>query len=185
MNGIAGTIKAIIGQVFAISPDGTRRLLVEGDKLLAGEQIETGANGAVTLALPDGKTLDLGRDSHWDGGHGIATTPDATDTTDIAAIQQAIADGQDPTQILEATAAGPQTTTGSGEPGAGGAHTHVILDLTGERVDPTAGYPTEGLDFPNTPIEEELTVLDRSDTEDEGDSDADSDSDSDADADSD
>ncbi|ASG64312.1 hypothetical protein CEW81_22775 [Kluyvera genomosp. 3] len=106
MNGIAGIIKAIIGQVFAISPDGTRRLLVEGDKLLAGEQIETGANGAVTLALPDGKTLDLGRDSHWDGGHGIANTPDATDTTDIAAIQQAIADGQDPTQILEATAAG-------------------------------------------------------------------------------
>ena len=37
---------------------------------------------------------------------------------DIAAIQQAIADGQDPTQTLEATAAGPQTTTGSGEPGA-------------------------------------------------------------------
>ena len=55
MSGIAGTIKAIIGQVFAISPDGTRRLLVEGDKILSGEQIETGANGAVTLALPDGK----------------------------------------------------------------------------------------------------------------------------------
>lgn len=66
MNGVAGTIKAIIGQVFAISPDGSKRLLVEGDRILSGEQVETAANGAVTITLPDGKTLDLGRDSHWE-----------------------------------------------------------------------------------------------------------------------
>ena len=139
MNGIAGTIKTIIGQVFAISPDGSRRLLTEGDRILTGEQIETGAAGAVTIALPNGKSLDLGRDSHWDSAQNALLSPETGDQTDIAAIQQAIPDGQDPTQILQATAAGPQSPSGSGEPGAGGAHTHVILDLTGERVDPTAG----------------------------------------------
>lgn len=95
MSGIAGTIKTIIGQVFAIAPDGSRRLLVEGDKIQTGEQIETGANGAVTLTLSNGKTLDLGRDSHWEGEHNLSPTPSSTDQTDIAAIQQAIADGQD------------------------------------------------------------------------------------------
>ena len=127
MNGLAGTIKTIIGQVFAISPDGSRRLLTEGDRILAGEQIETGATGAVTIALPNGKNLDLGRDSHWDSTQN-SLSPEATDQTDIAAIQQAIADGQDPTQILEATAAGPQSPSGSGEPGAG-AHTRTSFSI--------------------------------------------------------
>lgn len=110
MSEVAGIIKAIIGQAFAISSDGSRRLLVEGDKIMAGEQIETSATGAVSVTLPNGKTLDLGRDSHWDSA-GMASNdlPDTT-TTDIAAIQQAIEDGQDPTQLLEATAAGPQAT---------------------------------------------------------------------------
>lgn len=64
MSAIVGTIKAIIGQVFAIAPDGSRRLLTEGDHILSGEQIDTGPAGAVTLSLADGKTLDLGRDTH-------------------------------------------------------------------------------------------------------------------------
>ncbi|HCR3985252.1 TPA: retention module-containing protein, partial [Kluyvera ascorbata] len=160
MADVTGIIKAIIGQAFAISPDGSRRLLVEGDKIFAGEQIETGADGAVTVSLANGKNLDLGRDSLWDSASISPTTTPETTPTDVAAIQQAIADGQDPTQILEATAAGPQTIVESGgAPGVGGSHTHVILDLTGEVIDPTAGYPTEGLEFPDTDIVEEQTIL--------------------------
>ncbi|VFS56481.1 Uncharacterised protein [Kluyvera cryocrescens] len=153
----SGTIKAIIGQVFAISPDGSRRLLVEGDKILAGEQLETGANGAVTLTLPDGKTLDLGRDRplgwhpqycrnpkcHRPNGH-------CSDTASHCRRSGSY------TNSLKPLPQARKPQLGSGEPGAGGAHTHVILDLTGEIVDPTAGYPTEGLDFPDTPIAEEL-----------------------------
>jgi hypothetical protein len=66
MSGVSGIVKAVIGQVFAIAPDGSQRLLVEGDRILEGEQVETGASGAITLSLADGKQLDLGRDSHWD-----------------------------------------------------------------------------------------------------------------------
>jgi hypothetical protein len=108
MSGVSGIVKAVIGQVFAVAPDGSQRLLVEGDRVLEGEQVETGASGAITLSLADGKQLDLGRDSHWDSTGSVTTEPTATQQQDVAAIQQAIADGQDPTQTLEAPAAGPQ-----------------------------------------------------------------------------
>lgn len=69
---------------------------------------------------------------------------------DIAAVQKAIADGADPTQILDATAAG------NDEPvsmeGGGGGHTRVQLELTGQVVDPTAGFGTKGLGSPNGDI---------------------------------
>lgn len=100
MSAIVGTVKAIIGQVFAIAPDGSRRLLVEGDHILNGEQVDTGTAGAVTLSLADGRTLDLGRDTHWDSSTLSTVSAAQADPTDIAAIQQAIADGQDPTQAI-------------------------------------------------------------------------------------
>ena len=52
-------VKSIVGQVFAVSPEGIRRLLVEGDRLFAGEQVDTGASGAVSLELADGRVIDL------------------------------------------------------------------------------------------------------------------------------
>lgn len=161
MADVTGIIKAVIGQAFAISPDGSRRLLTEGDRVFSEERIETSANGAVTVSLSNGETLDLGQDSLWDNAQISSTDTSDTTTSDVAEAQQAIAEGQDPTQTLEATAAGPQAgiVESSGEPGAGGAHTHVILDLTGEMIDPSAGYSTEGLDFPETEISEETTLL--------------------------
>ncbi|WP_334117760.1 retention module-containing protein, partial [Atlantibacter hermannii] len=113
MSGAVGLVKAVIGQVFVVSTDGTQRLLIEGDRIFEGEQVLTGAAGAVTLSLADGKTLDLGRDTVWDA-NGI-TLPSASDQADVAALQQAIADGMDPTQPLDPTAAGPQAgATGAG-----------------------------------------------------------------------
>ena len=41
MSSIA-VVKSIVGQVFALSPDGVRRLLIEGDRLFAGDQVMTG-----------------------------------------------------------------------------------------------------------------------------------------------
>ena len=40
-----GVVSKVVGQVFAVGQDGTRRVLVEGDRLYAGEQLETGAAG--------------------------------------------------------------------------------------------------------------------------------------------
>jgi ribosomal 50S subunit-recycling heat shock protein len=147
---LLGVIKAIIGQVYVVDANGTQRLVHEGDRVYSGEEIVTGASGAVSLSLPDGKTLDIGRNSHW-GEHGLQVShnPDH-DAQDIAAVQKAIADGADPTQVLEATAAGNDAPVQL--EGGGGGHTLVQLELTGQVVDPTAGFNTKGLGSPNWDI---------------------------------
>ncbi|SIR39255.1 retention module-containing protein [Pseudomonas sp. A214] len=147
MSSVIAVVKSIVGQVFVVSPQGIRRVLIEGDRLSTGDQLDTGAAGAVTLELADGRTLDLGRDTQWS-----ATAPDSS--TDLAQataqaapsveeLQQAIAAGVDPTTALEATAAG-ATAAGTGG-AAGGGHSVVMLDATAGSVDPTIGFPTEGL----------------------------------------
>lgn len=150
MSKLLGVIKAIIGQVYVVDANGTQRLVHEGDRVYSGEEIVTGASGAVSLSLPDGKTLDIGRNSHW-GELGLQVNHNPEhDAQDIAAVQKAIADGADPTQVLEATAAG---NDGPVElEGGGGGHTLVQLELTGQVVDPTAGFNTKGLGSPNWDI---------------------------------
>ncbi|OOG12588.1 hypothetical protein BMS17_10940 [Pseudomonas sp. C9] len=146
MSSVVAIVKSIVGQVFAVSPEGVRRVLIEGDRLLVGDQIDTGASGAVTLELADGRTLDLGRDTQWSGSQ-PDTGADLAQATAQAApsvdeLQQAIVAGADPTTDLEATAAGP-TAAGTGG-AAGGGHSFVMLDATAGRVDPTIGFPTAG-----------------------------------------
>ncbi|WP_192563029.1 immunoglobulin-like domain-containing protein [Pseudomonas gozinkensis] len=147
MSSVVAIVKSIVGQVFVVSPEGVRRVLVEGDRLFAGDQVDTGVSGAVSLELADGRTIDLGRDTQWS-----ADTPDSsTDLAEATAqaapsveeLQQAIAAGVDPTTALEATAAGP-TAAGTGG-AAGGGHSFVMLDATAGRVDPTIGFPTAGI----------------------------------------
>ncbi|WP_430309517.1 retention module-containing protein [Pseudomonas sp. PONIH3] len=155
---LVGVVGKVVGQVFAVGDDGHRRLLVEGDRLFAGEQLETGSEGAVAVRLQNGAELTLGR------GSSLEMTPDlladraphvqAPDTqpsnaqlSDVEQLQKAIAAGADPTQEAEATAAG-------GNPGGvsgalGGGHSFVILTEVAGRVDPTIGFPTAGFNgFP-------------------------------------
>ncbi|MCX9047080.1 retention module-containing protein [Citrobacter portucalensis] len=150
MSKLLGVIKAIIGQVYVVDANGAQRLVHEGDRVYSGEEIVTGASGAVSISLPDGKTLDIGRNSHW-GEHGLQVShhPESS-AQDIAAAQKAIADGADPTQVLEATAAGNEAPVTL--EGGGGGHTLVQLELTGQVVDPTAGFNTKGLGSPNWDI---------------------------------
>ncbi|MBV7546897.1 retention module-containing protein, partial [Pseudomonas sp. PDM26] len=146
MSSVVAIVKSIVGQVFVVSPEGVRRVLVEGDKLFAGDRIDTGLSGAVSLELADGRTLDLGRDTQWsadapDSGTDLAAAT-AQAAPSVEELQQAIVAGADPTKDLEATAAGP-TAAGSGGV-AGGGHSFVMLDATAGRVDPTIGFPTDG-----------------------------------------
>ncbi|MGE6981396.1 retention module-containing protein [Kluyvera intermedia] len=160
MSTIIGTIKAVMGQVWIVASDGSRRLATEGEQIMRGELVVTD-QGAATVTLPNGKNMDLGRGSEWGDGAVAASASGGADEQAIAAAQQAIAEGADPTQILEATAAGNSTIIdSSAEPtGAHNGHSHVILDLTGEILDPTAGYPTQGLDTATIAPVEEVTLL--------------------------
>ncbi|NIE78563.1 retention module-containing protein, partial [Pantoea sp. Ap-967] len=150
MSTVVAIVKSIVGQVIAVSPEGVRRVLIEGDRLYAGEQVLTGVGGAVTLQLTDGRYVDLGRDSQWS-----AATPDnstdmcmatAQTAPSVEQLQQAIQAGVDPTTALEATAAGP-TASGSSSGALGGGHSFVLLEETAARVDPTIGYNTGPLNF--------------------------------------
>ncbi|WP_248133322.1 retention module-containing protein, partial [Pseudomonas sp. B329] len=143
MSSVVAIVKSIVGQVFVISPEGTRRVLVEGDRLFAGDQIDTGMSGAVSLELADGRILDLGRETQWsadlpDSSADLAAAAEQA-APSVAELQQAIAAGADPTTDLEATAAGANAT---GNGAAGGGHSFVVLDATAGRVDPTIGFPT-------------------------------------------
>ena len=84
MSSVVAIVKSIVGQVIAVSPEGIRRVLIEGDRLLAGEEVLTGPGGAVTLELADGRLLDLGRDSQWS-----ADAPDSSTDLSQATAQAA------------------------------------------------------------------------------------------------
>ncbi|WP_103103015.1 retention module-containing protein, partial [Pseudomonas sp. LFM046] len=150
MSSVVAIVKSIVGQVFAVSSDGLQRLLVEGDRLFKGDQVLTGDAGMVSLELADGRTLDLGRDSQWSEGDTSVhaqTQPTQAQTeapaTDVAQLQKAIEAGVDPTQALEATAAGPGAGNAGGNTGGvGGGHSFVMLDATAGRVDANIGFET-------------------------------------------
>ncbi|MGE8359021.1 retention module-containing protein [Pseudomonas sp.] len=158
-----GVVSQVVGEVFAVAGDGTRRPLVEGDRVFAGEQLVTGAAGAVAVNLENGQQLTVGRDSSVNltvqmlaqnpdntvGAQDAApVAPSANDLTDVEQLQAAIEAGADPTMAGEATAAGPGAGGGAG--GVGGGHSFVLLDAVGGAIDPVIGFPTAGF---NTPVE--------------------------------
>ncbi|MEX3776117.1 retention module-containing protein [Pseudomonas sp. MYb118] len=162
---LIGIVSKVIGQVFAESGDGTRRALIEGDRLFAGDQLVTGADGAVAVHLQNGQELTLGRGSslqmnaqlladkvpHVDTAD--AATPTQAQLTDVEQLQKAIAAGDDPTQTAEATAAGPGTPGNPGGGALGGGHSFVMLQEVAGRVDPTIGFPTAGFNgVPEFPL---------------------------------
>ncbi|ATE76348.1 retention module-containing protein [Pseudomonas frederiksbergensis] len=172
---LIGIVSKVIGQVYAVAGDGTRRALIEGDRLFAGEQLVTGAEGAVAVHLQNGQELTLGRDSSLQMNaqllaHQVphvetadAVTPSQAQLTDVEQLQKAIAAGADPTQTAEATAAGPGAT---GAPGGalGGGHSFVLLEEVGGRVDPTIGFPTAGFNgIPEFPLERRDAARDNGD----------------------
>ena len=156
---LIGVVSQVVGEVFAVASDGSRRPISEGDRVYAGEQLVTGVSGAVAVAMTNGQQLTLGRDSSItldtqmiaDRGESQApvvetppTAPSDDDLTDVERLQAAIEAGDDPTLQGEATAAGPGAGAG-GAGSAGGGHSFVLLNAVGGALDPVIGFPTEGL----------------------------------------
>ena len=155
---LIGVVSQVVGEVFAVASDGSRRPISEGDRVYAGEQLVTGASGAVAIAMTNGQQLTLGRDSSMTlDAQMLAASPDSqtptadapppvpsdSDLTDVERLQAAIEAGVDPTLEGEATAAGPGAGGGAG--GVGGGHSFVLLDEVGGALDPVIGFPTAGL----------------------------------------
>ena len=153
---LIGTVKQVVGDVFAVASNGTRRLVIEGDKVYAGEQLQTGPTGAVAVHLAQGGELTLGRDSSLPLTQEILAnhathvdTPDAVPPSqqqlaDVQQVQKAIAAGADPSQITDAPAAG-NANPGGSPTALGGGHSFVLLTETAGSVTPVIGFPTAGI----------------------------------------
>ncbi|MBL1320592.1 MAG: retention module-containing protein [Methylophaga sp.] len=137
-----GIVKALIGSAVITAADGSQRNLVVGDRVYADEIITTGDGSAIEIEFSDGSLMDLGRNSQALLDNEIfdpqQTIVSATDL-DIAGLQDALVDGEDPTQQGDAPAAGPES-----EGGNEGVTTVVV-----ERLDPTvavtSGFETSGV----------------------------------------
>ncbi|MDH5190582.1 MAG: retention module-containing protein [Gammaproteobacteria bacterium] len=153
-----GAVSSLSGTVKAISLDGSERILQAGDQVHADEVLITGASASVNIKFNNGSTLDLASDARAtldSDVYGGTTAEDAA--ASVEAVQQAIAEGQDPTATLPAP--------GAGIAGSEGGHDFVRVDLIDQRVDPENGFETEGLSFNVERPEEELLFIQPRDVE--------------------
>ncbi len=152
---LIGTVRQVVGDVFAVASNGTKRLVSEGDKVYVGEQLQTGLTGAVAVHLVKGGELTLGRDSSMPltpeilANHAShVNTPDVVPShsqlADVQQLQQAIAAGADPSQVTDPPAAG-NANSGGAPSALGGGHSFVLLTETAGVVTPVFGFATSGV----------------------------------------
>ena len=136
---VIGTIRQVVGEVFAVASDGTRRVVIEGERLFAGEQLMTGAAGAVAVNLSGGGELTLGR------GSSLPLTPQllthhAAQIVTADELTPTLAQPADVTQAQQV--ASPQTPSANETPAAadgsplGGGHSAMLLTEVGGVVTP-------------------------------------------------
>jgi len=150
-------VKSISGTVSVTSKNDTSFTPKVGDHLAATDVITTGADGLIEVELANGELVtisgsidmalvDIATEQLGAGALPMqvavtdeAVVPEAEAIDDeVAALQQAIAEGADPTELGEATAAG----AGSGEDGG---NSFVTVDFIGQSVTPTSGFDTVGI----------------------------------------
>ncbi|MBX8605812.1 retention module-containing protein [Pseudomonas cichorii] len=140
---VIGTVRQAVGDVVAVSSSGTQRVLSEGDRVFAGEQLQTGTTGAMVVQLEGGGELTLGRASRLlldnsllDGQPAHVETLDPITPTLglLASVEQATGLDEEPVQ------GGDEAVSAEG-----GGHTAVILTETGAEVTPVTGFATQGL----------------------------------------
>ena len=117
----AGIIKSIQGKVQALNAlTGEARELHAGDILYQGEKVVTeGADAKVVISQPDGKKLTLsGNDTLTLDGSTTTSQKfgDETSVSDVSALQKALLNGSDLSN-LEETAAGGDTAAGGNSDG--------------------------------------------------------------------
>ena len=154
-----GIVKTLTGEVTATAADGSIRTLQVGDMVYANELISTGQAGAVEIEFADGSIMDLGRSSQamldsavFDPSSAVADASEEDVPDDVAAIQQALLEGEDPTEAGEATAAG------AGVEGGNEGHEAVFVNYLNPEVTPDAGFETIGVNSEVDDYEDEQLI---------------------------
>ncbi|MFP8967161.1 retention module-containing protein, partial [Pokkaliibacter sp. CJK22405] len=179
-----GRVTAVMGQVTVRTPEGEVKTLAMGDIINMNDMVQTGPGATVVISFNNGSQMALGEsdaalldstvipadgqpmvagDMIDDGSQAsmaqTAAAPGADNMSSIDAIQQAILAGVDPTQVLEATAAGGAPAAGA--PGTdGGGFTVVTIDRLGLESTPEAGFDTTGPAAATTDDTTQVTAAD-------------------------
>ncbi|MFQ2094707.1 retention module-containing protein, partial [Aeromonas taiwanensis] len=134
------------GKIYLVAADGSQTLLSEGDTLpkdavLLAPEGASFQGGDTTFTLSPSKSSEEGEVQL--AQHSQAGVPD-----DIAALQQAILQGADPTQAFEASAAGGAPAAGNvgGVVGTSGNGGFITIDRTGDATIASAGFDSASPD---------------------------------------
>ncbi|MGL5814733.1 MAG: retention module-containing protein, partial [Aeromonas sp.] len=148
-------ITQLKGKVYLVAADGSQIPLAEGD-VLPKDAVVLAPDGAsfqggeTTFTLSPTKEPEPVAEDILLAQNNAPQTPD-----DIAALQQAILEGADPTKTFEASAAGGAPAAGNvgGVAGASGNGGFVSIDRTGDATIAAAGFDTANPDEPGTVVE--------------------------------
>jgi uncharacterized protein YegL len=154
-----GVVRQVIGEVSLVGNDGVKRRLVEGDRVLLGDQLVSGSNGSVAIRLDQGGELAMGSASSLllspallagdAGAEPVDPPTSSAQLREIEELQRAIAAGEDPSTTTEAPAAG--TQAGSSGSGSGG-HSFILLQETAGQLEAQIGFDTGPLALANLDI---------------------------------
>ncbi|RKF18877.1 retention module-containing protein, partial [Alginatibacterium sediminis] len=142
-------VVSVIGKAYVIEANGQLRLLKEGESVERGQVIVT-ENGAQVAFDYDGYQYQLGENSATAlnaeaNPEQAPLSAQAQTELEIAQLQAAIADGVDPTEAFEATAAGGDAAP-AGDTGAGGVDAgnggFVSIQRTGATTIAQSGFDT-------------------------------------------
>ncbi|MBR9858488.1 MAG: retention module-containing protein, partial [Gammaproteobacteria bacterium] len=144
----AATVTVLAGQAFILGANGEKVALNQGDTVAPGAIVITENGTELTIIGPD-FTLQLGENSLTEipaEQLELASTPPILSSVsdDVAAMQAAILQGQDPTQAFEAAAAGLAQNVSSsiGNPDGSGNGGFVLVSRTGGSRIAEAGFDT-------------------------------------------
>ncbi len=122
MASVVGIVKSIVGQAIVINEHGERHVLKVGEQIQVGERIVTAVGAVVNLQMVNGKFINLVPSQTVKLTDQLTSevVPDASENAvnqaSIQSVIQAIAEGRDINEVLEATAAG--LAGGAGSDGA-------------------------------------------------------------------
>ncbi|MGB5615178.1 MAG: retention module-containing protein, partial [Sedimenticolaceae bacterium] len=146
-----GEVQAVTGRVIAIGANGVERQLFAGDQIYPDDLIRTIGQGTIKVVLKDGTSFDLGQGAEALLDEAVHSSNvealRAAAVAEAAEIQRAIAEGGDPTEIADPTAAG------GGGAGTGESIENAVgIERTGRVGVVEAGFETGGLERGIEPV---------------------------------
>ncbi len=139
-----GIVKTLTGTATATSTDKSQHNLFVGDSVFADETLSTNFMGSMEIEFSDGNVIALGPNSQAllnTDNTGLQEIVGQDIENEVSALQQALVEGKDPTQIAEATAAGKSSSSNSNNEGT----TAVDVGYIAPTAEITSGFETTGI----------------------------------------